>query len=365
MRWMQMSRVAGCAALVALVLGGTLAPGEAKGSKPKPPKVPAKLTDLGEKLDQAVVAAGGRDLWGTVLVAKGGEVLLAKGYGFADYEKVPNAPETLFELASLSKQVTATAILKLEEQKKLKTSDPITKHLKDAPADKEVVTIDHLLHHTAALDPNLGVSYAWQGTRSQYVKDMLGRALVGEPGAKFAYSNVGYALLAAVVEEVTGKEFEEYVRKELFEPAGLVETGFIQDKALKASPRVTKRRCEDCEPQWTCADWWYGWGYRGMGGVVSTSLDLFLWDRALRGEALLGKKAKEKLYTPALDGYACGWKVATSTRGTPLVSHSGGVRGYATEMARWLEEDAVIVILSNGRCDIFAIERAVARLLFP
>jgi CubicO group peptidase (beta-lactamase class C family) len=352
------------AVAVALMLGA-VGEGEARGSKPKPPKVPERLSELGVKLDQAVTSAGGRDLWGTVLVAKGGEILLAKGYGFADYEKVPNAPDTLFELASLSKQVTATAILKLEEQKKLRTSDPITKHLKGAPADKDVVTIDHLLHHTAGLDPTLGVPYSWAGARTQYVKEMLAKPLVREPGKAFEYSNVGYALLAAIVEEATGKDFEDYCRKELFEPAGLADTGFVQDKALKESARVTKRRCDDCEPHWTCADWWYGWGYRGMGGVVSTALDLCLWDRALRGEAILGKKAKEKLYTPALDDYACGWKVAKSTRGTPLVSHSGGVRGYATEMARWLEEDVVIVILSNGKCDIFAIERALARLLFP
>lgn len=326
---------------------------------------PAEIvTELGKRLDEAIRAAGGSKLWGTVLVAKGGEIVLSKGYGFADYRTKPNAPDTLFELASASKQVTATAILRLEQQKKLSTSDPLSKFWKDLPTDKRAITLDHLLHHTAGFDPEIGVPYAWVGSRDVYVKQVLAKPVVDAPGDKFAYSNVGYALLAAVVEEVTGKTFEEYVRRELFAAAGLVDTGFIKDERLVKSDRVTKRACDDCQADWTAANWYWGWGYRGMGGVVSTALDVFAWDRALRGEKILGGPAKEKLYAPELDRYACGWKVESTDRGTTKASHSGGVRGYAIEIARWLEEDALVVILSNGKSDLFGIERAITDLLF-
>lgn len=315
--------------------------------------------------DGAVRGAGGAEFWGTVLVARGGKVLFAKGYGYADYDERENAPDTLFELASVSKQVTATAILKLEQQKKLKTSDSIGRLLRDVPEDKRVITVDHLLHHTSGLADELGVPYSWEGTRAAYVKQMLAPPLAREPGKAFAYSNVGYALLAAVVEEVSKRPFEEYVHRELFKPAGLEDTGFIGDEALVKSPRVSVRKSDDALPGWTAASWFYGWGYRGMGGVVSTALDLVRWDRALRGDQVLGAAARQKLFTPALERYARGWFVETTERGTTRASHSGGVRGYAVQVARWLEDDALVVVLSNGKSDVHGVERALSALLFP
>lgn len=333
----------------------------------KEPKSPPKPKDaaLAARIDSAVRAAGGPDLWGTVLVARGGEVLYLQGFGQADDAGHPNAADSLFEIASASKHVTAAAILKLEQQKKLKTSDPLTRFFPGAPDDKQAVTLEHLLHHTAGLAPDLGVSYDWGGSRAEYARLMLARALVAEPGKTWAYSNVGYALLAAVVEEVTGKDFEEYVRKELFAPAGLVDTGFVGDKRLIESDRVTKRRAPDAQPDWTAAKWFWGWGYRGMGGVVTTALDLLQWDRALRGDKVLGEPAKAKYYAPGLGGYACGWMVETTPRGTTKVFHGGGVRGYGCMFARWLEEDVMIAVLSNGVANVDAVAKAAADLLFP
>lgn len=350
---------------VAIVLGLALSPGGPhRLALAKETRARTIATELGAKLDEAIRAVGGDALWGTVLVARGGEIVLSKGYGFADYKAVPNAPDTLFELASASKQVTATAILRLEQQRKLATTDALAKFFKDLPADKRAIRLDHLLHHTAGLSPELGVPYAWTGTRDAYVKEVMGKPLAAAPGAAFAYSNVGYALLAAVVEVVTGKPFEEYVRRELFTVAGLVDTGFIKDERLVRSDRVTKRACEDCAPTWTAADWFYGWGYRGMGGVVTTALDVLAWDRALRGDGVLLAAAKRKLYAPDKEHYACGWQVETTDRGTTKVSHSGGVRGYAVLVSRWLEEDVLVVVLSNGKSDLFGIERAITARLF-
>jgi CubicO group peptidase (beta-lactamase class C family) len=348
-----------------LVLAVALASPTPSFGRDAKPATPAGDPKVVSALDAAVRTAAGEDFWGTVLVAERGKVVFAKGYGFADYDERPNAPDTLFELASTSKQFTAAAILRLEQQKRLKTSASLLEFFPKAPKDKKKVTLDHLLHHTSGLDPSLGVAYSWPGNRDRYVEEMLEKPLVATPGEKHSYSNVGYALLAAVVEVVAKTEFEEYVRKEIFKPAGLSDTGFIGEKRLIESDRVTKRACDDCEPDWTAAKWWYGWGYRGMGGVVSTALDLVAWDRALRGTKVLGAAAKKKLYEPHLERYACGWVVEPGERGGTKVSHSGGVRGYGIQYARWLEDDVVVVVLSNGKKSPHAVEAAVARAYWP
>jgi CubicO group peptidase (beta-lactamase class C family) len=348
---------------VRLVIAAVLA--LAAGSVPVAAKEPiAQDPKLVQAIDEAIGRAGGGKFWGTVLAARKGEVLYAKGHGFADYKAKPNGPDTLFEIASASKQVTATAILRLEQKKKLKTSDSVAKIWKDVPKDKHKITIDHLLHHTAGFAPDLGVAYGWPGSRDEYVKQMFAKPLAEEPGKKFAYSNVGYALLAAIVEEVTGESFEDFCRKELFAPAGLKDTGFVKEDVLVKSDRITVRKCDDMQPDWTAANWWYGWGYRGMGGVVTTAMDLLKWDRALRGEKILGAPAKEKLYTPTLENYACGWRVAPGERGGTKAYHGGSVRGYGCQVSRWLDDDVVVIVLSNGVVSPHTIEQAVAQVVF-
>lgn len=152
---------------------------------------------LGRKLDQAVWKGSRGDFWGAVLVAKDGEILLAKGYGEADYDERPNTANTLFEIASTSKQFTPAAVLRLHQDGKLKVTDAIAKHLRGVPKDKRGITIHHLLAHTSGIPGNAGVPYASKMARKQYVKHVLAQPLVSEPGTIFAYNNAAYALLAA------------------------------------------------------------------------------------------------------------------------------------------------------------------------
>jgi CubicO group peptidase (beta-lactamase class C family) len=354
-------RAGGLVGAVALAVAATGA--HAKDAKPKAPPRKADAA-LAAVLARAVDDASGGKFWGTVLVAKDGEVVFEKGWGASDRGgKRPNDAETIFELASASKQVTATAILRLEQQKKLKTSDRLTKFFPKAPKDKGAVTLDHLLHHTAGLDPQLGVPYGWAGSRDQYTQDMLAKPLVEKPGETWAYSNVGYALLAAVVEEVTGGTFEAYCRKELFAPAGLMATGFVNDEDRKEDPRATFRECKDGLPGATATKWFWGWGYRGMGGVVTTANDLVRWDRALRGDKILGNPAKEKLYTPTLEKYACGWLVDVTPQGKRAF-HAGSVCGFRIQVARWLDEDVLVVVLSGDTADPYTVESTVAERFF-
>ena len=102
-----------------------------------------------------------------------------------------------------------------------------------------------------------------------------------------------------------------------------------------------------------------------MGGVISTVHDLYRWDRALRGEDVLDAGTKALYFEPVLESYACGWRVEATDRGTRKIHHSGGVHGYACQVARYPEDDAVIVVLSNGKSDLHAVEQALGDLLFP
>ncbi|MHC4937661.1 MAG: serine hydrolase domain-containing protein [Planctomycetota bacterium] len=319
----------------------------------------ALLLLLAAEFDQAIE----KDFWGAVLVAHKGEVVYAKGFGMADYESKPIATDSLFEIASISKQFTAAAVLKLQMQGKLDVHDPIARYFKDVPEDKQGITIHHLLTHTSGLSNKAILPYASRHTRDRFLKHAFSFPLESEPGEKFAYSNPGYAMLAALVEVVSMKSFEEYSREYLFKPAELNDTGFIRDKQLDRK-RMTTRMAHNGAKA-TAADWFWGWGYRGMGGVVSTVEDMERWDRALKGEQVLDAKTKAIYYEPNLSSYACGWRTTTSPRGTKRIEHSGGVAGYAANYVRLPEEDAVIVVLSNGRTNIHAITARLEQALLP
>jgi len=193
-------------------------------------------------------------------------------------------------------------------------------------------------------------------------KHVLAAPLKAAPGEKFQYANFGYALLAAIVEKASRRSFETYLKAKLFKPSGMGDTGFIRDRDLDAKRATVRRGKRGADA--TAVDWFWGWGYRGMGGVVSTAWDLHRWDRALREDDVLSEEARKKLFTPALSGYALGWRVGTTARGTRRAEHSGGVHGYACKVARYLEDDALIVILSNGKSDIHGIDRRISALLF-
>ena len=294
-----------------------------------------------------------KGFWGAVLVAKGGKVVYARGFGMADYESRPIRPDSLFEIASISKQFTAAAVLKLQMQGKLDIGEPINRHFKGVPKDKREITVHHLLTHTSGLSKKAIVPYASKMSRDQFLRHAFSFPLESKPGTKFAYSNSGYAMLAALVEVVSKQSFEDYSHKYLFKPAKLEDTGFIRDSQLDRK-RMTTRLAKS-GARATAADWFWGWGYRGMGGVVSTVDDMERWDRALTGETVLDAKTKADYFKPNLANYACGWRITTSPRGTRRIEHSGGVAGYAANFVRLPEEDAVIVVLSNGRTNIHAI----------
>ncbi|MBI2922198.1 MAG: beta-lactamase family protein [Planctomycetes bacterium] len=321
--------------------------------------------DLGRALDAAVEKRTAGEHWGAVLVAKGGKVLLAKGYGSADYAKEPNTPRTLFEIASTSKMFTATAILKLEMQGKLSIEDPITKFFKKVPKDKAGITVKHLLTHTSGMTVDALLPYQSPESADEFVKLAMKEPLQSKVGEKFAYSNPGYALLGVIVEKASGKKFEAYLRENLFEPAGMKDTGFVQDKSLDEKRASVRRDRDSKQKIGTAIAWGWGWGYRGMGGIVTTVWDLYRFDVAMRAGKILSEEAQKKQIVPEQAGYGLGCLIATTDRGTKRMEHSGSVAGYLANIVRYVDDDALIVILGNSDCDLGGVEKALSAVLFP
>ncbi len=322
--------------------------------------------EIGARVDEYLTRITPYGFSGAVLVSDEGEIVLNKGYGLALRDgNVPNTAGTVFTTGSITKQFTAAAIMTLEMAGMLDTSDPLSEHIEDVPADKQAVTLHHLLTHTAGVVGGTGPDFV-EAERDETVRAILGAPLEFEPGEDMSYSNAGYSLLAAVVEKVSGRPYEEYLREHLFAPAGMEHTGYrLPDRSGK-----------------TVAHWYVGetdngtplekpypyWNLLGNGGILSTTGDMYLWYRALQGVDVISAEAKAKLWTPALNDYAYGWDVIQSDRGM-LVQHDGGSTFGASAEFRWfMGEDVLIVLFCNqtyaGRPLTAAVRDKIESLVF-
>jgi CubicO group peptidase (beta-lactamase class C family) len=332
---------------VACLLAGP-APGQAP-----PPVVRGEMAVLVDQYLTRLVPYG---FSGAVLIAKEGQVVLEKGYGLANREtQQPYTTDLVSCIGSVTKQFTAAAILALEMDGKLSTGDPISKYLPGVPADKATITIHHLLTHTAGFAGDLGGSDEEPITRDALVAKVLAAPLASKPGERFEYSNEGFSLAAAIVERVSGKGYETYLRERVLLPAGLKDTGYLapswpltrlpmgyaQDG--KAWGRVYKNGWLPDGP---------GWYLRGNGGIQSSLDDLYRWHLALESAKVLSAAALAKYQTGHVasmgnERYAYGWGVVTTRRGTRAITHNGGNGFFFTDFRRYVDEKVVIIAMTN------------------
>lgn len=311
------------------------------------------IEDIEKKYDELLNRYTMYGFSGTVLVARGGKIVFNRGYGMANKQLgLPNAAETAFAIGSLTKQFTAAAILQLEEKGKLKTEDLVSKFLGNMPADKAEITIHHLLTHTSGLVGDSANAQFPMDNRDAYVEAVKTMKLRSKPGEKYSYSNVGYNLLAAIVEKSSGSSFEDYIQKNLFKRAGMKNSGFAgkefwQEKlksvgyepAAIGSGNVSRAE----KPRIS------NWSDYGAGGVLSTTGDLYKWHLALEKDRILSAASRKKLFTPFLNDYAYGWEIKKSKREKPMIQHGGDVPGFQSWLARFPEDDLLIITLINNR----------------
>jgi CubicO group peptidase (beta-lactamase class C family) len=327
---------------------------------------------LGEKLDAHMARLEAYGFSGSLLVAKGGEVILQKGYGFADADrKTPFTADTAFDIGSITKQFTAAAILKLEMQGKLSVQDPIGKWFDGVPDDKNGITIHHLLTHSSGLEDVFGDDYE-EMPRDELVKKALASKLLWAPGTRYRYSNAGYSLLGAIVEKASGKPYETFLQESLWKPAGMTRTGYrLQETGpLARGVQDGKDWGTPLDHPWAPDGPW--WNLRANGGVLSTVGDLYKWHQALEGEAVLSKEAKAKIFTPHVpedeegsSHYGYGWAIFKTPRNTRLIAHNGGNGIFNADFRRYVDEGIVILIGSN-RSDFPSIPAVgpISRLIF-
>jgi CubicO group peptidase (beta-lactamase class C family) len=282
---------------------------------------------------------------GACLVGAADEIVLNDGYGLAVREQgIENTSETVFSLGSVTKQFTAAAILRLEEDRKLRTDDSIARFVR-APANKAKITLHQLLTHTAGLPMYTGDDFE-PAARDETLAKMLQEPLRFPPGSDFAYSNAGYSLLAAVIEIASGEGYEEFLQRELLGPAGLDATGY---RLPDWSERVVAHWYAGDTDNGTPLEKPYpSWNLLGNGDMLSTTDDMFRWHRALQDDTVLSSKSRRKLFTPYAGDYAYGWRVSNGERGR-LVEH-GGASSYGSSCAlkRFLDADVVVVLFCNA-----------------
>lgn len=351
------SRVALFLGLAAVGLGATGCgePGVAQRDGPAERAIPP-LDGSAERIDEYLTRAAAFGFSGAVLVARAGEVVLHAGYGDADRQAgLPVTPETVFSIGSITKQFTAAAILALEEAGALRVEDPISRHFEDVPADKRGITIHHLLTHSSGLEGDFGGDYE-RMPRDSLVRLVLESELLWEPGTRYRYSNAGYSLLGAIVEKASGRGYERYLRERLFEPAGLERTGYLTPDWSGERVAVGYRRGErwgtPLDHAWAEDGPW--WNLRANGGLLSSAGDLHRWHRALESDRVLSAASREKLFTPHVpeneegtSHYGYGWAITPTSRGTTLIWHNGGNGVFFADFRRYVDEDAVLVFLTN------------------
>ena len=285
---------------------------------------------------------------GTVLVAKDGKVLFSNGYGFANAEhNVPNTPDTKFRLGSLTKQFTAVAILQLEEQGKLKVTDPACNYLPNCPDTWKPITIHQLATHTSGLfnfteDPDHARASVLPSPPSQTLEKIRNKPLDFPPGTQFGYSNSGYAALALIIEKASGLPYPQYLDKHVFTPAGMQNSGHDSHTLVlpnRATGYSGSGQTLHHAPYVDMSN------PIGAGDLYSTVQDLLLWDQALRTDLLL--KSRAKLFTPEKENYAYGWEV-TRLFNRPVHTHDGGINGFSTIILRFPGDNLVSIVLSNN-----------------
>jgi len=306
------------------------------------------------RADARIKSAG---IQGSVLLAKGGKVILARGYGLANIELgVANKPETKFRLGSITKQFTAAAILQLQEQGKLRVGDPISKYIPDSPPAWSDVTVRHLLTHTSGIHSYTDDAGYWAGVREpsgsplEFIKRFRNLPLDFKPGTKFHYDNSGYFLLGVIIEQVSGLKYEDYLRKYIFEPLQMNDTGYDWPSTILMD-RASGYSKDDAGKVVNAEFLDMGQPY-AAGSLYSTVLDLYKWDRALYTTRVLSAESIAAAFTPNEYEwgpgirYGYGWGIA-QVHGHKAVGHGGGINGFSTVIWRAIEEDAVSIVLSN------------------
>lgn len=299
---------------------------------------------------------------GVALLARDGKILFARAYGMANLEHdVPNTLETKFRLGSVTKQFTAVGIMILQERKKLSLHDSICDYVHDCPDSWKLITIHHLLSHTSGIP-----SFTEFPDNDRYerlpmpVVDTIARfrdkPLDFPPGERFQYSDSGYLLLGYVIEQASGEKYEDFIRKNIYEPLHMQNSGYdhpwiiLKHRAqgyTSDSGSLVNASCMAMDTPFA------------GGSQYSTVRDLLLWDQALYTEKLLSRESLQTVFRPNPGPYPPGWLLGDKGGGYgygwmidelfghKVYHHGGLIYGFTSVIMRYPEDKTLVVVLKN------------------
>jgi D-alanyl-D-alanine carboxypeptidase len=292
----------------------------------------------------------------SVAVAGDGEVIISKGYGLAEVEHdVANDAETMFRVGLVTKQFTAAGILRLAEQGKISLDDNISDYFPAFPVRGNTITIRHLLSHTSGIKSFTGVSDFWEKSQGHDLDIEQLLAFVSDldfdftPGDQYKYSNTGYLMLGAIIEQVSGMSYCQFLSEEFFKPLGLKRIRCDSNRAIIHN-RAQGYSFETGELTSDVLQSVNNYG--GAGQIIASANDLIRWNMALMHGRVISPASLEAMTHPTIlpsgqsTGYGFGFNLG-EFRGHRAVTHSGGVFGFSAMLVCFPDEDLYISVLSN------------------
>lgn len=313
---------------------------------------------------------------GTWLYAENGRIVSKGACGWRDAENtLPMQEDTIFEMASVTKMFTAAAVMLLVREGRLGLDDEYVKYFPDYPYPG--VTVRHLLTHTSGMpddfETDTWVCPVWENEKRippcseilRFIRES-GEEASHAPGETFRYTDIGYCLLANLVEKLSGTGFEDFLKKNIFEPAGMKDSAIRHTRRDgRPSDRFARNMVLEDDGNYVPSDVSkftapYVIGSDGLNGcdyLYTTIFDMLAWDRALREEKVLTREEQMVMYTPMKltsgedyidedgEGYGFGWGIMKDAEHGLIVSHSGGMPGLETWFEHFVDEDRTLVIL--------------------
>ncbi len=304
---------------------------------------------------------------GAVLIAKGDDVLLSKGYGYSHAgQKKMNTETSVFQIGSITKQFTAALILKLQEEGKLSVNDKLSKYFPQFPAGDKI-TIHQLLTHTSGIFNYTNDAKFMQtgGIKPVDQKTMFSlfenKPLDFEPGSKYSYSNSGYVLLGYIIEKVTGKSWESMVRQNILKPFQMNNTGFdyagfngdAKTTGYFSLSEVGSIPAPTIDSTFSFA----------AGSIYTTTADMLKWERAMAKGKFLKKETWKKAFTPEKDGYGYGLSI-DSLFGQQRIHHGGSIYGYMSHAVWFPAQDYTVIVFSNATNNVGKLTNDLAAVLY-
>jgi D-alanyl-D-alanine carboxypeptidase len=301
-------------------------------------------------------------------IVQEGKSIKTAAYGFANLElSVPVTPDTVFEIGSITKQFTAASILLLAQDGKLSVDDKIGRYLSPIPETWQEITVRHLLTHTSGIKSYTGLGgfeLRQHLTQAQFIAAIGRQPLEFQPGQAWKYSNTGFNLLGYIIENISGKNYWDFLSERILRPLGMSATTnrlpalIIPHRAAgyEQTNHVLINRDYDLTDVFSA------------GALVSTVIDLGKWNGALDEEELLNAKSKKAMWQPVVlnDGsvaqYGFGWRIETF-EGHKNIGHGGSTSGFSATIQRFPDDKLTIIILTNTDEQIAtSLARKIARL---